>query len=147
VFIWQIKGRDNGIYGFPAVDGPNGGFKIASENYIEVTTPETVNCIVSLEETESMYQLKVAPFFPLANSKCLRTSVCLYTVAPDSGFVIDWLPSSSSSSSKRIILCSPCSGHGFKHAAAIGEGVAEMVTTGHSRLDMSAFKLERFGSF
>lgn len=150
VFIWQIKGTDNGIYGFPAVDGPNGGFKIASENYVEVTTPETVNRIVSLEETESMYKLKVAPYFPLSNSKCLRSSVCLYTVTPDSGFVIDWLPSSSkssSSSSKRVILCSPCSGHGFKHAAAIGESIAEMTTVGHSRLDMSAFKLERFGSF
>jgi sarcosine oxidase len=60
-------------------------------------------------------------------------------VTPDSAFVIDWLPSSSSSSSKRIVLCSPCSGHGFKHAAAIGESIAEMTTKGHSHLDLQRF--------
>jgi sarcosine oxidase len=42
------------------------------------------------------------------------------------------------------VLVSPCSGHGFKHSAAIGEAVAEWVTEGRSRLDPGAFGLGRF---
>ena len=42
------------------------------------------------------------------------------------------------------MLVSPCSGHGFKHSAAIGEAVAEWVTEGKSRLDLAPFALGRF---
>jgi len=63
----------------------------------------------------------------------------LYTVTPDSQFIIDTHPEYSS-----IIIASPCSGHGFKHSAAIGEALAELATEGKSRLDLSAFSLSRF---
>ena len=45
---------------------------------------------------------------------------CLYTTTPDSNFVIDVHPDND-----RIMITSPCSGHGFKHSAAIGEALAE----------------------
>jgi sarcosine oxidase len=85
-----------------------------------------------------MFKNKVAPFIPKAGAKCIKSAVCLYTVTADSGFVIDWLPSS-----KRIILCSPCSGHGFKHSPAIGEALAQLISSGETNLDISAFKLDR----
>jgi sarcosine oxidase len=44
-----------------------------------------------------------------------------------------------------VLLVSPCSGHGFKHSAAIGESVAQLVTDGKSRLDLNPFRLSRFG--
>lgn len=139
LFIWQLKGAEAGVYGLPALDGPNGGFKIGSSNYLtEPVTPDSVERSVSAEETVEMFNSKVERCFPLANNKCLKSAVCLYTVTPDSAFVIDWLPDS-----QRIVICSPCSGHGFKHAAAIGESIAEMTTKGHSHLDLSAFKLAR----
>jgi len=31
---------------------------------------------------------------------------------------------------ERIIVASCCSGHGFKHSAAIGESIAKLVTAG-----------------
>jgi sarcosine oxidase len=37
-----------------------------------------------------------------------------------------------------VIVASPCSGHGFKHSAAIGETLAQMVT-GEQHLDISPF--------
>lgn len=139
LFIWQLKGAAAGVYGLPALDGPHGGFKIGSSNYLtEPVTPDSVERSVSAEETVEMFNSKVVRCFPLANKQCLKSAVCLYTVTPDSAFVIDWLPDS-----QRIVLCSSCSGHGFKHAAAIGESIAEMTTKGHSRLDLSAFKLGR----
>ena len=149
LFIWPLKDSETGVYGLPALDGKAGGFKIGSSNYLtEPVTPDSVKRTVAPEEIIEMFDSKVSRCFPLASKNCIKTAVCLYTVTPDSGFVIDWLPSSSksSSSSKRIILCSPCSGHGFKHAAAIGESIAEMTTIGYSRLDLSAFQLARFGS-
>ncbi|MBU6451911.1 MAG: N-methyl-L-tryptophan oxidase [Cyanobacteria bacterium REEB67] len=136
IFIWQLKGRESGMYGFPAVDGKNGGFKVGCEEYNTVVTPETIDRTASKEEIERVYEYNIKPFFPMANDCCLKTAVCMYTVTADSAFVIDFLPGS-----KRIVLCSPCSGHGFKHAAAIGESVAQMLMDGETELDLSPFKL------
>ena len=47
--------------------------------------------------------------------------------------------------SERVMVASPCSGHGFKHSAAIGEALADWATKGESRHDLSAFGLARFG--
>jgi sarcosine oxidase len=138
VFIWELKGHENGIYGFPAVDGVSGGFKIASEKLLDNVTPESVDRSVSEADTMMMFENKVHPFFPKASSKCVKSVVCLYTSTQDSNFVIDWLPNS-----KKIIVCSPCSGHGFKHSAAIGECVAQLVTAGEASIDLSEFNLAR----
>jgi sarcosine oxidase len=71
----------------------------------------------------------------------VKTVVCKYTVTPDFGFVIDRHPDSD-----RVWLASACSGHGFKHSAAVGEALAEVVTQeGKTRFDLSAFGLGRFG--
>jgi sarcosine oxidase len=42
------------------------------------------------------------------------------------------------------MIASPCSGHGFKHSAAIGEALAEQVIDGKSKIDVSSFSLKRF---
>jgi len=139
IFIWELKSDQNGMYGFPAVDGPDGGFKIAFEQYDKTCDPDTVNREVSKDEIESMFKNYVASNFPKAKSSCVKSATCLYTVTPDGAFVIDWMPGS-----KRVVLCSPCSGHGFKHSPAIGECIADLVTTGESRIDLSSFKLDRF---
>jgi sarcosine oxidase len=60
-------------------------------------------------------------------------------VTPGFGFVIDRHPEW-----ERVLVASPCSGHGFKHSAAIGEALAERVTDGTSRLDITPFSLARF---
>jgi sarcosine oxidase len=63
----------------------------------------------------------------------------LYTTTPDAGFVIDTHPKYPA-----IILASPCSGHGFKHSAAIGEAIAEIIIDSTSTLDLSRFRIARF---
>jgi sarcosine oxidase len=139
IFIWEAQGVKSGMYGFPAIDGAKGGLKIAREDYSESTTPDTVNRVVTQHEIDSMFNESVAPFFPAVRPTCVKSAVCLYTVTPDAGFVIDHLPSS-----KSIILCSPCSGHGFKHSAAVGESIAQMVLDGSSKIDLAPFRLHRF---
>jgi len=141
VFIWELTGACQSMYGFPAMEGAAGGLKVGTEGYNKVVTVDTVEREVSADEMAETYAKQIQPFFPAAVGPCFKSRVCLYTTTPDTAFVIDRLPGSPS-----IIVASPCSGHGFKHSAAIGEGLAELVLDGQSRLDFSEFKLERFGS-
>lgn len=138
VFIWELKGRPQGVYGFPAVDGAHGGVKIATEQFGATTTPAKVGRDVAPEEIAAMHRNYVRPYLSGLSSRCLKATTCLYTVTPDFGFVIDPHPDC-----ERMLVVSPCSGHGFKHSAAIGEAIAERVIDGTSRLDLSGFKAER----
>jgi len=139
VFIWELQGKKQGIYGFPAIDGPHGGMKIATEQYEATTTAAAVERAVSDEEKRAMYEGYVAPYIAGVSNRCLRAMSCLYTVTPDFGFVIDTHPDS-----KRVIIVSPCSGHGFKHSPAIGEALADLAIDGATAADLAAFTLRRF---
>jgi sarcosine oxidase len=138
IYIWEIQGRPQAIYGFPAIDGVNGGIKVATPQYETETTPEAVDRTVSDAETRAMYDY-IAPYLPGFSQDCVKAVVCLYTVTPDAEFIIDAHPEMP-----RVIIASPCSGHGFKHSAAIGEALSEIVIDGKSRLDLSPFKFNRF---
>ena len=141
VFIWDVNGRERAqsdIYGFPYVGGPENGVKIANE-VPEEADPDTVSREVTAEEKARMYELYVAPFLPDLGPKCLRSEVCLYTNAPGARFVIDRDPANDC-----IIYASACSGHGFKHSAAVGEAIADMALGREPRFsDVSGFGLSK----
>lgn len=139
VFIWELSGRKQALYGFPDIDGS--GVKIAAEQYETATAASTVNRDVSRAECLSMHESYVAPFLHGLDAQCTRTSTCLYTVTADFGFVLDRHPDSD-----RIIVASCCSGHGFKHSAAIGEALAEIILDGGSRLDLAPFRFARLSA-
>jgi sarcosine oxidase len=111
--------------------------KVATQQYETETTPEQVDRTVSDAEARAMHAY-VAPYLPGLSATCVKAVVCLYTVTPDAEFVIDTLPAMP-----RVIIASPCSGHGFKHSAAIGEALSEIVVDGKSRFDLSAFSFSR----
>jgi len=125
VFIWELAGHAQPIYGFPAIDGPQGGVKIASEQHEVATTPETVQREVVPEEVQAMYAQQVAPYFHGVADECVKAVSCLYTMTDDFRFVIEPHPACPG-----VIIASPCSGHGFKHSAAIGERLALLVAEG-----------------
>ena len=139
VFIWELQGPKQAIYGFPGIDGARGGVKLATQQYERTTTPDTVTREVSEDEKTAMYENFVAPYLPDLSARCIKAAACLYTVTPDAGFVIDFHPASD-----RIIVASPCSGHGFKHSAAIGEALADLATDGKSRFDLGPCAFGRF---
>ncbi len=62
--------------------------------------------------------------------------ICLYTVAPDEHFVVDFLPGRSD-----VIVASPCSGHRFKLSCLIGQALADMARSGDSSIVIPAWKL------
>ncbi|HEY1710207.1 MAG TPA: N-methyl-L-tryptophan oxidase [Rhizomicrobium sp.] len=141
VFIWELQGLDQGLYGFPAIDGPRGGVKVATEQYVATTTPDAAARDISAQEIAAMHATYIAPHFPRLSPRAVKVATCLYTVTPDAGFVVDTHPDS-----QRVIVASPCSGHGFKHSAALGEVLADLVETGQARADISAFRLSRLQS-
>jgi sarcosine oxidase len=138
VWIWELQDRSSVIYGFPAVDGPGGGLKLATEQYAVTTSADTVTRAVEPAEIAAMYETLVKDRLPALAPRCVRTASCLYTATPDFHFLIDRHPRMDN-----VILASACSGHGFKHSAALGEALAELVLEGRSRLDLSSFGLQR----
>ena len=80
----------------------------------------------------------ISDILPQLNGRVLKSAVCLYTDTPDYHFLLDWHPGH-----KNVIICSPCSGHGFKFSAVVGEIVADMATEGDAGYDMTLFGVER----
>ena len=141
IFIWELTGRTQGVYGFPALDGASGGVKVASEQFDHPTDPDAVRRNVTDEEIRAMYGDYVVPYISGIGARCIKTAVCLYTVTADFGFVLDRHPAF-----ERVLIVSPCSGHGFKHSPAIGEAVAAVASGGNPGFDLAPFALRRFGS-
>jgi sarcosine oxidase len=140
VFIWIVGNRPRDmLYGFPAIDGPQGGLKVASEQYEATVDPNEVARTVSEQGVAAMYGEYIAPRFPDVSGECLRAATCLYTVTPDAKFIVDkfrnW---------ENVVFASACSGHGFKHSAAIGESLALWALGRAVKVDLSGFGLERF---
>ena len=126
VFIWEQAGKAQPIYGFPAVSGPAAGVKIATEGRQQVD-PDAVDRVEPPGEVQAMYETYIKAHFPRLGPRIVRSAVCLYTVVAGGRFVIDRLAESD-----RITFVSACSGHGFKHSAAVGEALAEMLTGGRA---------------
>lgn len=137
IFIWI--NNNNFIYGFPAIDGPDGGVKVASEQTDTTSSPDRVVRVVSPSEISEMYDKYIKHALPGLTENCVKATTCLYTKTPDSKFVIDFHPEYP-----QVIVASPCSGHGFKHSVAIGEVLSELATEGKSKIDISPFSFKRF---
>ena len=136
VFIRVPDARAAMFYGFPAIDGSGGGLKIATEQFDQTCAPDEVDRSVSASEIAAMHKL-TAPHVRITNH-LVRAAVCKYTMTPDFHFVIDHHPSS-----ERVWFASACSGHGFKHSAAVGEALAQNIMDGRSACDLAPFKLSR----
>jgi sarcosine oxidase len=139
-FVWDIGGDQqgfvhlDGFYGFPAIDGPTGGVKVAAESYEHTTTPDGRQHPASRSEIDRMYGGCIAPHLPWLGAEPLRTVSCLYTSTRGSRFVIDHHPEHDN-----VLIVSACSGHGFKHSPAIGEAVAQWLTGRTPDIDLGAF--------
>ncbi len=135
VFYWQVP-RRQAIYGFPWIGGGEPSLKLAAEQYDTATTPGTVDRTASHDEIAALHTHYVADFFPGVSARCVKSEVCLYTCVDDARFIVDALPDNP-----RVIVASPCSGHGFKHSAAIGEAIADLIVTGTTgRVSLDGFK-------
>jgi sarcosine oxidase len=109
VFIW------NDLYGFP-VASRGGGVKVATESLDARVDPDQAVREVTGEDVD-IVSPRVRAAFPALGAH-LRGATCLYTSTPDFNFWVGPHPEIA-----HVTVVSACSGHGFKHAAALGEAV------------------------
>jgi sarcosine oxidase len=137
VYMWGFgEGAEDFIYGFPSLDGQS--VKMASESFIERNHPDTLSREVSLEEENAFLKEKISNRFNHLKKEVIQSKVCIYTVTPDSYFVVDDMPDFP-----EVLVASACSGHGFKHSAGLGEAIAERLLERETRFSLNPFR--RFG--
>jgi sarcosine oxidase len=125
-------------YGFPLRAG---AVKVAKHHHRDQSVDADAYDRTVARDDEMLIRAAIAEHLPAANGRLIKSQTCLYTATPDGDFIIDRLPSSA-----RIVVASPCSGHGFKFAPAIGDILADLATTGATAHDISRFALARFRS-
>jgi sarcosine oxidase len=133
-FIWThgLK-SDQQFYGFPPI---NGELKVAAEQYCEPHDPDNPQPATA-DEGQWMAQTHVLGHLSGVTSRPVRSKACLYTATPDLDFLID------QEGDRRVLAVSACSGHGFKHAAAVGEAVANRALDNAIAIDLSPFDATR----
>jgi sarcosine oxidase len=130
IHIWEHEpGRF--FYGFPDLGG---GVKVACHHEGVKTHPDSINREVRPEEIEAMREI-VRKFLPGADGPLRSAVVCIYSNMPDGHFFIDWHPTHP-----RVLIASPCSGHGFKFSSVIGEVLANLLTEAPMQFDLSLFR-------
>lgn len=132
--LWEFE-RDRMVATFPDLGD---GVKAGVHHEGEATSPATVRRSTTPEEDAEIRDILLR-LMPAAAGRQLEARVCLYTNTPDRDFLIDTHPSQPAA-----LLVSPCSGHGFKFASAIGEIVADIATGGQCDFDLTPFRLDRF---
>lgn len=145
LFIFDAKGTR--VYGFPDFEGR--GVKAANH----VHGRELAHARDAVQDGRDAELAAVADalraWVPAAAGRITHKEVCLYTNtlggdadgSPPEEFILDRLPDDP-----RVIIASPCSGHGFKFAPAIGEILADMATD-EAASPPQAFQLSRFSAF
>lgn len=139
IYIWQRNEAEE-IYGFPAVDGPEGGVKVAffHEPGHEVVTPETVDRSIRRVDEEWL-RAAVREFLPGLDGAVVRAKVCLYTTTPDRHFIVSRHPHHS-----QVSVACGFSGHGYKFCSVMGEILADLAMGRRPEFDLGLFDPGRF---
>lgn len=123
-FLWLYGPRpENSFYGFPQLNSGTQAVKLSGEQFeIETAAWDILDRVVTPAESAALHahtrgrldQLRKYP---------VKTASCVYTHTQDGRFLTEFVDEH-----ERLLLVSACSGHGFKHSAAIGEQAAFQVT-------------------
>jgi len=144
IFILDI-GINNTVYGFP--DFEQRGVKAAPHNHGPTVGADDWGPPATDAEL-AMTADALAKLIPGAAGPIVERNVCLYTNTlpadrrPDRGeeFIIDrWRDT-------RLIVASPCSGHGAKFAPAVGARLARLATDPNYEVE-PFFQLSRYAAF
>jgi sarcosine oxidase len=135
--VWFMDRSYGGIYGFPSLDGKT--MKAAVHTGQDLTkSPETLKREL-VEDDQKLVLQCLEETFPGIQPQLDRYSVCMYTCTPDEHFIIDEHPDH-----ENVYIAAGFSGHGFKFTPVIGEILAELAMTGHSRQPFDFLRLIRF---
>ena len=136
VYIHEDAGRTQ-IYGFPAIDGPDGGAKVAFFRRGTETTPDALDREVRADEVTAMAE-HVRRLLPTLPGRFLAGVPCMYTTTPDEHFVIAQHPAH-----EQVTVACGFSGHGFKFVPVVGEILADLAVDGGTRHPIDLFDPRR----
>jgi len=125
------------IYGFPAIDGPNRGAKVAFFRRGQVCTPDTIDRQVHDHEIDAM-RSQANRLLPGLATRYLDAATCMYSNTADQHFVIAQHPAHAN-----VTVACGFSGHGFKFVPVVGEVLADLATTGTTAHPIGLFDPRR----
>jgi sarcosine oxidase len=125
------------FYGFPAID--ERGMKVAEHTGGRpVTDPLAIDRDIDPTE-QAAAEGFLAAHLPQATGRLTDHSACLYTMSPDSHFVLGLHPDEP-----RVAIAAGFSGHGFKFTSVIGEVLADLTLDGATRHPIGFLSPARF---
>lgn len=133
--VWLWETREGPLwYGFPDLgDGP----KVARHHGGDATSADAVDRTITEADSASVESF-LSSAIPGLGGPVTDARVCMYTNTPDEHFVLDRHPDCPA-----VLIASPCSGHGFKFAPAIGEILAALAMDRPAAFDLTPFGLQR----
>ena len=137
--VFVLDDVDDTCYGFPDFAGT--GVKAASHRMGRVLARADDLRQDGDATDEAQIRAGLMPHVAAADGPLLRMRTCLYTRSPDDFFIVD-----RSALDPRIVLASPCSGHGFKFASVMGEILADLALDGRTDHGIDRFRLDRLAA-
>lgn len=120
------------LYGFPALDGPDGGVKLSRVDERPCMAETVDRTVTSAEIDEAAAALR--PHLGVELGPVVEARVCMWTNTPDHHFVLGAHPKQPD-----VIVGAGCSGQGFKFLPVIGEILADLVVDGKTSYDVALF--------
>jgi monomeric sarcosine oxidase len=121
--VWIDFSDPRGPYGFPDLESR--GFKVGFDRHGPPFDPDTGDRRVSARGLEEVYGFLAERFPDLADAPLVESRVCQYENTSSGDFLIDRHPDFDN-----VWLAGGGSGHGFKHAPAVGEYLVARILDG-----------------
>jgi len=146
VWMWEpdddseVAGFHGFVYGFPAIDGPDGGVKMSIVAQPDPCTPDTIDRAVGAADLD-VVRAHLRRRLAAGPGRLLRADACMFENSPDNHFVVGHHPRHS-----QVIVAGGFSGHGFKFVPVIGEVLADLALEGKTNHPIALFDPQRLQS-
>lgn len=134
-FLLDRAGLPAPLYGFPDFGA---GVKAAFHGFGALTSADELDREVDIAQDVTPVAQAMEDWMPGAAATLREAKPCMYSLTPDSHFVVDRHPRHAN-----VVLCGGFSGHGFKFAPVIGEIAADLALEGDARHQIDFLSLQR----
>lgn len=123
------------LYGFPAIGGR---LKAALHGFGDLVNAERPDR--RIRDTDvTVVRDALEEWAPGAAGRYARGRVCMYTLTPDSNFIVDRVPGDPG-----VAIACGFSGHGFKFCPVVGEILADLALEGGTDFEIGFLRMDRF---
>jgi sarcosine oxidase len=135
--VFNLMVEEGRYYGLPVYEVP--GFKFGRYHHRQETGAADTLLREPDAADEALLRAFGERYFPDGSGPTMALRACMFTNTPDEHFILDHHPDN-----RRVVLASPCSGHGYKFCSVIGEILADLATgDGTTRHDIGFLRLAR----